>query len=416
MESTLVADPLPQCLELKFIGNETLAGWLKRFQWMRRENPEQLEQEVKALLFRLTKAEQIDLSPLPAGQSGAGLLLVHPYRDSREEAPFVVKIGKKGKIRREQENYTRFVAPYINAFSLKLGYALVQVIGMLAYQLIGPRLDELNSFADYYLDSEPGHIYQALDDLFRDTCNRWYINREQPRRRRNLVGLYTEGLNIKWPEVWDRARALKIDLSARQLRFPDLRGTFTNPKGWLESQNYAIYLPVWRAMTHGDLNENNILITKDGRCWLIDFYRTGWGHILRDIIELETAIKFNLTVTESLAQYQQLEAQLLGQTRLDRPFVPATSHPDYKALAVIGYLRRLADTLTGGVPAMTEYNVGLLLTTLNLLRFDFMGSQHGQIWLSAAMLCHHLSHSSIRLWDDSQHRPELQRVGLAWPE
>ncbi|MFQ5610640.1 MAG: response regulator [Anaerolineae bacterium] len=379
-------------LAINFVDGSSLEQLWARFNWTFREDSGQLTPEFYDLLYRLfNQAEQLDLSDLPTGQSGAAVLRVDRYYEARAGTPVVIKIGKRDKIRQEWENYKEFVDNYANAFSsVQLRAVPGRLMGALSYQLIGTTLDGVVSFGEYYHQHEVGQVCQALDGLFRETCGRWYDNREQPRRRRDLIQLYVEGLHLEWDEVWDHATALGVDLAAATLQFPGLSGTFANPKRWLESRDYALYLPVWRAITHGDLNENNIRVTDEGRCWLIDFYRTGWGHILRDVVELETAIKFNLTPMNSLEEFHAFEAQLLGQTQIGQPVMPSASHSHFKPLAVIGHLRGLADPFTGSNQDMLEYNIGLLLTTLNLLRFDFMGEHHWRILLSAAMLCQHL--------------------------
>jgi hypothetical protein len=105
-------------------------------------------------------------------------------------------------------------------------------------------------------------------------------------------------------------RAVYPEIDAPMLSFPGVDGEFRNPKRWLDD-SYEVYLPVWLATTHGDLNEHNILVTEDSRTWLIDFYRTGPGHILRDLIELECALKFNLAGITDLAGCQRFESALL---------------------------------------------------------------------------------------------------------
>jgi hypothetical protein len=45
--------------------------------------------------------------------------------------------------------------------------------------------------------------------------------------------------------------------------------------------------PTYRSITHGDLNGGNIFVDKGGRPWLIDFFKSGWGPVLRDLAELE---------------------------------------------------------------------------------------------------------------------------------
>jgi hypothetical protein len=234
-------------------------------------------------------------------------------------------------------------------------------------------------------------VCQALDHLFRHTCGQWYDNRGGPRRSRDLIGLYEKGLHIAWAEVWAGAQATGVDLSGETIEFPGLAGKFINPKLWFEGHSDKAHIPTWLAVTHGDLNEHNILVTADGNCWLIDFYRTGPGHILRDAIELETAIKFNLAGINDLAEFQRFERRLLSQTRLGQPSDFSPRHPYHKPLAVTSYLRRLADPLAGAHNEVTEYYWGLLLTTLNLLRLEPLRPQWRKALLSAALVCERLA-------------------------
>ena len=91
-------------------------------------------------------------------------------------------------------------------------------------------------------------------------------------------------------------------------------GQVHQSEAWLAANAENAHIATWLATTHGDLNEHNILVTTQGDCWLIDFYRTGPGHILRERLELETAIKFNLAEIEDLVEYQRFERRLLAQT------------------------------------------------------------------------------------------------------
>jgi hypothetical protein len=378
---------------IKFLGGDNLGSYLQGFNWARDEDPALLESEFQILLPDLfhQQLSQISLCPLAAGHSGAAVLRADPYYGATAGAPLVFKIGLRAEISREEANYSQFVEPYLSEFCHKLSYTCGSVMGILVYQLIGSDLDAMVTLADYYTRNPLRAICDALDKLFRRTCRRWYDNREQPRQMLNLIELYEESLHIDWDKVWFGAMATGLDLELETLRFPGLAGTFINPKYWLESRNYTLYRPVFRTMTHGDLNEGNILVTADGCCWLIDFYRTGWSHSLGDVVELETTIKFVLTPNLNLTEHYQLEQKLLSQTRLDRPIRPSRAQLFYKPITVINHLRRLADPLTGCSPDMTEYYEGLLLATLNLLRLNFMRPHHLRILLSASMLCQQLS-------------------------
>lgn len=266
---TPMPDPLSRNLAVEFIGREKLDRYLTRLNLAEGLASTQLEQEFRALLYRVLRKEvgQVSLYPLPLGQSGAGVLRADLYYGTHIGAPLVLKVGKTRKIKREWENFHRDVDPFVSEFSSKLdSQAFGPRISLLAYQLIGGDLNKTISFAYYYARHNPDKICQTLDRLFRQTCGRWYMNREQPRRMHNLVTLYQAALNIEWEKVWAGAAATGVDLNTESLQFPGLAGTFPNPKKWLERQAYTLYRPVFRAITHGDLHEDNILVTEDGAC------------------------------------------------------------------------------------------------------------------------------------------------------
>jgi DNA-binding response OmpR family regulator len=386
-------------LKVQTAGDGAISTLWSHFDWAQREekeSPSQIEPEFYDLLRRLfAGADSLFLRQIQAGQSGAGIAEVEAVYNAQVAEPVILKFGKKETIHREHTNYTAHIEKFVGAHSsTQLDYAPGRVMSAVRYSLVGTELGT-HSFADYYARNDLAAVRKAFDNLFNVTCGRWYNNKEQPRVYRNLVELYAEGLHIvhpgtgedRWGELWENAGRIGVDLAQERLRYPGVAGDFANPKHWLEQRKYQIYRSVWRSVTHGDLNEHNILVTEDGRTWLIDFYRTGVGHILRDVVELETAIKFNLTLISDLETYRQFEEYLLTQTRINQLLAPDPGHPHHKALSAIGYLRNIADNFTGTDKGMVEYNIALLLQTLNLLRLDFMRPHHFKILLSASMLC-----------------------------
>jgi hypothetical protein len=138
------------------------------------------------------------------------------------------------------------------------------------------------------------------------------------------------------------------------------------------------------------MNEHNVLVTDDGRCWLIDFYRTGKGHILRDFVELETAFKFSLTALEDDGARYAFEQALIEQGELGDPIACEPHAPYADAAAVIGHLRYLAGEVLGLERSMEEYQVALLLQTLKYLTLKTLDGEpqaRRQVLLAAAMLC-----------------------------
>lgn len=385
-------------LAIEIEGGQPLSSLWEPYEWAQRHDSTELAAELHDLLRRLfRRADRLWVRPLVAGQSGAAVLKVEPTYGATVGGLDIVKFGKREKILTEQKNYEDSIDLYIsNLSSTQLESASGRVMGALRYRLIGTGIGEVDSFARFYTRHSVADVLAALDNLFKYTCQRWYDNRQQPRCQRNLIDLYQDGLHIDWDPIWTSAAQAHIDLNAPTLQFPGVAGELPNPRSWLEQIGYLYSLPVWLAVTHGDLNEHNVLVTNDGRCWLIDFYRTGTGHILRDVVELETAVKFSLTQLATNAQRAEFEQLLLAQPDLDTPVPFDASAPYAKAAAVIFYLRSLAADILGLNRDSSEYHIALLLQTLNLLRLDFLHQaqperSRTQVLLSAALICQQLS-------------------------
>lgn len=391
IRGALAAQKRLETLTIELQSRRTLPSLWERFDWPQRETAAELASEMIDLLRRLfPDATDLFLQPMTAGQSGAVVVKAEPIYGAKRGSPLIVKVGKREKIEIERNNYDDHIDRFIsNQASTRLRYVPGRVMGAIAYSLVGPDLGEVRSLAEYFPKASVTDLQRVFDNLFQYTCRRWYENREQPRRTRDLVALYENGLHIHdWGDIWRSIAQVMPDLAAPRLSFPGIEGDFCNPKIWLESQNYQIYLPAWLATTHGDLNEYNVLVTDDNRAWLIDFYRTGTGHILRDAIELECAIKFSLAGIVDLAAQQMLEELLLSQAKPAQPLQTPNGFPLAKALEAITYLRNLASDFTE--QDMREYLSALLLHTLYLLSLDFLHARDDhsrvRVMLSAAMI------------------------------
>ncbi len=378
-------------LEVEIEGNRSLSDLLQQFHWSEREDLGELEVEFRDMLRRLFPgADHLFIHPMQAGQSGAGVLEVEPTYPDGVGAACIVKFGKKDKIQRESSNYEEFVKNFAGAqSSTQLSAVCQRRMGAIRYQLVGTAMDRVTDFGDYYAQHTVPEITEGLlNNLLHVTCGLWYDNRKQHRRRTDLISLYSEALSIEWDKVEAAIAAVEGKrIRNGQIEFIGLSGIYTEPLAWIKSKEHQYYVNAWHSTTHGDLNQHNILVAEDGQCWLIDFYRTGPGHILRDVVELEATIKLSLTPLPDLEVYHQLERALLLATDSDKVALPDPSDPLYKVLAVIVYLRRFAESLSGRNRDLREYNVALLMQALKMLSLDFLRADHEKILLSAAMLC-----------------------------
>jgi CheY-like chemotaxis protein len=387
----------PEPIALETAARTPLRGLWQYMDWAQREVSLELEAELHDLLCRLfPDATRLWLQPIPAGQGGAGMMEVEPSYRNGTGMTDIVKFGKRDKIRREMDNYDHYVDPYIgNQIATKVEGATGRVMGAIRYRRVGSGDLRAATLGEHFALYGPEATCRVIDALFAVTCRRWYDNREGPRRQRDLVELYVGGQHIIWDEVWAAAAetvaAAHITESDGKLAFPGVSGHFLHPQTWLDAHEHTYSLPTWVAMTHGDLNERNVLVTQDHNCWLIDFYRTGNGHILRDVVELETAFKFSLTDLETFTERAEFEAALLEAPNLSGPIRVQDPHAPYAATAdVIAHLRSLGADIIGLLPDLREYQVALLLQTLKYLSLGFLKGNlraRSHALLSAAMIC-----------------------------
>ncbi|MFN8459995.1 MAG: phosphotransferase [Anaerolineae bacterium] len=368
------------------------------------ENKPDLPSEIEEILCKLFhRADEIAVSPLipperadSAPQSGAVVLKVQPhYQDGGWAAPVVVKLASREMIETEHRNYQRHVERYIDGFRRTSIQDLRQThrLGGIVYSLVGAPLDECMDLGAFYLTCPTKEVITALTNLFTRTCQLWYKNRE-PNQSCDLIDLYAKPLKLSVHRLETALR--QIDLaewagSANPL-IPELKRQVVNPVEWFRRQ-LTLTSNVALCHIHGDLHSRNVLIDQNNQTWLIDFYRSGPGHIFRDLTELESDIKFVLLTNSDLSTLYQLELALLNAKYFDdTPTLPHFKQADLrKAFEVIQSLRRIAGRLTNSHNSMLDYYQGLLLQTLTMIyRQHVSAPKKRHAYLSASLLCERL--------------------------
>ncbi len=355
--------------------------------------------ELEDLLCRLFyNASSILVQPLATGRSGTGVLLVQPSYASREGHELVVKFGDFHKIQEEFTNFTQYVQPFVgggrNTTALQL--RRTPQLGGILYTLLGAGSHHLEDFGAYYQHSSIQEINTMLDHLFLDTCSAWYANAGQLEPY-NLTEDYQQMFGFTGKNL---ERALlelqKYVQVGHVLFFKALKSerSFVNPLPALEGP--PLIRSTYTSITHGDFNQHNLFVDTDGHSWLIDFQSTGLGHILRDVAQLDSVIRFVLLAPEEAT----LEERLLMEETLYSPeyfsqvtYLEHALHTENQALAkayaVVVHLRMLARQLVAQNPAddISEYSIALFYNALNLLRFyGIPSAQRTHALLSASLL------------------------------
>jgi CheY-like chemotaxis protein len=359
--------------------------------------------ELDDLLCRMFHdAESVLLRPVAPGYGGTGVLWAQPFYASAAGQPVIIKFGDFGKIEQEHSNFEAYVKPFVGGrrSTTVLNLGRTPLLGGIAYSLLGAAGDRLLDFASFYRQANIDQIKSLLDHLFFDTCGTWYasLGKLQPY---DLTAQYEQALRFTYEGLEEAlSERLKSVQGKTKLQFkslPDNR-SFINPI--LAARGQHLLRSTYFCITHGDFNENNILIDNTGRPWLIDFFRTGPGHILRDVAELDSIVRLQLVAPEEapLEERLRMEETLAGceqfsqVEQLGEAFV--TDSPALqKAYATVAHLRHIAHRLVEHNPAddIGEYFIALFYYALNTLRFYSLPVlQREHALLSASLLADRL--------------------------
>lgn len=386
--------------------------------WSSKKEPiiDLLIAQIKDLFGKLFfDAERLYISKINPGLTGAVIVRVRPTWRYGPGPSCIVKINRDDKVQTESQNYRRYVKKYLsNDVIAKLDEVYTQHVGALMYTFAERDGSPLDEFDTYYSEAESEGITNSLDRLFRKTCGYWYDQRK--RVNKNLLKLYYKAFELTPEKLIERIRSIlpHFKAASKHFHFENIPIALLNPVTWLKEHADECVLSVYYSVTHGDLTGRNILVDQDGRCWLIDFYRTYESHILRDFIILETDIKYRLMPKPSLQEFLLLEQTLLKPHQEEDDFHDVgknVSPKIQKAFNVLKSLRILGRRFSQGVTGefqetRKEYLISLLMGTLNVIRLRHIETGRKlQAMLSAVLICIELDHLAGR----NTERPDFSK-------
>ncbi len=163
----------------------------------------------------------------------------------------------------------------------------------------------------------------------------------------------------------------------------------------METAGLSLVRPTYICITHGDFNQHNLLVDSIANMWLIDFQRTGQGHILRDVAMLDSVVRFQLLASSeaTLEERLQMEEALCSIDRFSQVQQLTTRFSTEnsalaKTYAIVVHLRTLARWLVSQKPNddMSEYYIALLYNAMNTLRFNDLSLRQREHALLCASL------------------------------
>lgn len=356
-----------------------------------------LARELTDLLCRLFhEADSLLVEPIAPGLSGASVLLARPFYPRGAGHRTVVKYGAHEQIESEFQNFRTFVRPFVGGgrSTNVLELRRTPRLGGVVYSFLGASGEQLCDFGAIYRTRDIPTITAVIDDLFETTCASWYANLGSVSPL-DLTDLYRQSLGLATERIGHAIGHVKSVHSGKTLHFNHLSVHAETPNPIRALTGTPRVEATYECVTHGDLNPRNILVDDDGHTWLIDFQQTGPGHLLRDLILLDCAVRFELLGTDeaTLDERHALEQALLDQdgfpTLGDLPSPPDTRPPIAKAFSICSHLRARAGKLLASNPSASvdEFHTGALYCALKHLRFyraPPLSREHAL--LSAAML------------------------------
>ena len=318
--------------------------------------------------------------------------------------PVIVKLARAHKMTIEVDRFRKYIEGYLKGhFHPSISNPVILWdLGGAIYITLGS--SESTIFSKYYMDASMADIEYSLTRFFRETWSSLYAGAKNYEN----VSLFKEYCKV-WGEEWYERVCKFYAPNPRSVMKNELPNGFNpiDPITWFkenfgigEAEDKSIIASTALAVTHGDLHGDNVLIDEHHNAWVIDFERSGEGHVIQDFIELEGDIINRLiSSSENLPSFYQLCVQVVQNVELkELKGINAIGHPDVKkAIQTISLLRKLAREISG-IEDARQYLLGLLFNTLfRATIFNESAHQLSQYraLMLASIICHRLDH-----WDE----------------
>jgi protein-tyrosine phosphatase/nicotinamidase-related amidase len=326
-------------------------------------------------LFR--ESSSVTLEPLGGGFSGATVFRTTSTDAwGHVQAPSVVKIGANRAIAQERVAFEQVEevlgnnAPRVRGFvdlgdraGLKYSYAAMGGLGV-------------RTLKDLFDDGEPtATLERVIATTFDEVLGPLYA----AARYERLPILSAYEFAPRWAtSVRRNVEALVPDVDADvfELAGAEIPNICRFYDDFLARERLPDGDHHYVSFVHGDLNAANILLDTRGNVWVIDFFHTGQGHVLKDVAKLENDLLYILTPVddEGLAEALALTNALLEVSDLQAPLpehLPGVNAPQFaRAWRLVRLLREIGGRLCREDRSPLQLEVALLRYAVHTLGFD----------------------------------------------
>lgn len=261
------------------------------------------------------------LETLTGGRSAAQVFKLTPLfgtgRRATKGKPVVVKIAPRADAVRERANYERFVRAGLPAACRPalLGFAAAGERGALCYAFVGGRDGaRRETLTDHLQRGDGAALDLVLRRIFAPLRRTWYgadMIRGGGDLARRYLDRYFAGLRGA-----AKNEAVLAACAARYFKAKRKDGGYAIGADWFPSPTTVLFTAKRKrrhhtCILHGDLNTDNIVVAKDRkRVTLIDFQKTGRGHVYQDLVSLEASVRINHPRDATFAEIVEIERRI----------------------------------------------------------------------------------------------------------
>ena len=260
------------------------------------------DRAIVAHLFR--DSTQVDLLPISGGYSGA-LVWRATSQDAlgHRQAPAVVKLGPNRIIAQERAAFEQVEEVLGNNAPRVRGFVDLGDRAGLKYAYAAMGHGQVRTLqAMFAAEAATRRMISVVRSVFEDVLGPLYAAARY--ERMPLFEHYQFSPRLG-PTVRNSVAALTGDSDQKML---DFAGGVSLPNVAEFYEEFLAHHPLpandyhYVAYVHGDLNAANILVDTHYNVWVIDFFQTGPGHVLKDLAKFENDLLYLLTPIEDVSQ------------------------------------------------------------------------------------------------------------------
>ena len=357
------------------------------------------ETDRKILRYLYRDCSRAEFKSLDGGFSGNVVLRVKSVDVlGHVQVPTVVKIGRRDLIAEERSSFERIQEVLGNNAPSVVDFVELEDRGGIKYRYASMDAGSIRVFQDLYAQSDNvEHLADLLETVFVRQLGRLY--EAATLEKLDLLKYYD--FQPKYaPGVRRRVEALLGGAVGSETRLAFVPGVeiynvcnfYERELSGLHEYNSAAH---YTAYVHGDLNGRNIIIDAQENVWLIDFFHTHKGHVLRDLLKFENDLLYIMTPVNDEAEL----AEGLELTRLLLSIADAGDPPEAdleanfrfpqfrKAFRAVRRLRSFYSDLLRTDRTPFQIHVGLMRYAMHTLSFDESSALQRKWALYGGALC-----------------------------